>query len=134
MSIRIRYRPNHSDFAQLLLSQQTLELALAAAADIRDLARRMAGVAYRMGDIPEGYTESFSSEPGAPMELGGNLRATARVVNDHPLAAVIEFGSGVQSVGETKGKPRRQGGYSFPNRFLGRAASVYSSPPSGAKP
>jgi hypothetical protein len=131
MPIVIRYRPNHSDFRRLMLSEQTQELALTAARRMRDFAKLIAGSGSRFGDVPEDYTTAFEAEPGPPMELGGNARATARVVNNHRLAAIIEFGSGVRSVGATAGQPREQGGYSAPHRYLGRAGAALGSPPAG---
>jgi hypothetical protein len=134
MGIRIRYRPNREEFGRLMLSEQTQDLAMEAARRMRDFAKLLAGSGNRQGDVPEEYTAAFRAEPGPPMELGGNLRATARVVNDHWLAAIIEFGSGVKSVGDRAGTPREQGGYSAPHRYLGRAGAALGSPPVGEAP
>jgi hypothetical protein len=134
MPITIRYKPNRSEFAALMMSKQTQELAMTAARRMRDFAKLIAGSGSRFGDVPADYVTAFEAEPGPPMELGGNLRATARVVNNHRLAAIIEFGSGVRSDGATAGQPREQGGYSLPHRYLGRAGAALGSPLGGDTP
>lgn len=132
MGIRIRYRPNHREFGEMLLSEQTQELALSAARRMRDFARLLAATGNRLGSVPEEYVGAFTAEPGPLAELGGNLRRTARVVNSHLLASIIEFGSGTAGTGATGGEPRPQGGYSQPHRYLGRAGAALGSPPGGS--
>lgn len=58
---------------------------------------------------------------GPAIRIGAFSRLSEQVVNDHPAAAAIEFGSG-------RGRPgssgdRHQGGYSYPQRILGEAGA-----------
>ena len=116
MPIRVRYRANNREFGALMRSDQTQDLANTAA---RAGAVDAAQAAVEAG-LPESYVDSIRAEPGPLMMLGGNLRRTARVVARHPLAGIIEFGSG-------RRRARPQGGRSQTYRILGRAGAKIGS-------
>jgi hypothetical protein len=124
MAVAIRYEPNHKSFRALMVSGQTQELADEAATAGVVVAR-----AYAAGSrLPAEYIASIRRTSGPLVTFDGNPRRTARVHAAYPF---IEFGSGIKSGGDSRGKPRPQGGYSEPYRILGRTAARIGSPPLG---
>lgn len=120
MAIRIRYKPNNSDMAKLLMSQQTQDLAdQGAAAGVREASR----LSSTLG-ISQRYRDSLRAVAGPPVTMGGNPRRTARVEASYVW---VEFGSGQK-------RSRPQGGKSPAHRILGRTAAEIGSPPDGSKP
>lgn len=53
---------------------------------------------------------------------GRTPRSVVEVINDAKNSVAVEFGSGGQSVGDSAGQPRPQGGWNKQKRPLGRAA------------
>ena len=116
MAVRIRYRPNNSDFGRLLMSDQTQDLADQGANRGVQEARRLAS---SLG-LPATYIDSIKAVPGPVTSLGGNPRRTARVEASFPF---LEFGSG-------RKRARPQGGSSPAYRVLGRTVTTIGNPPS----
>lgn len=115
--IRIRYKPNNSEFGQLMMSDQTQDLADQGAKFGVLAARAYAnGMRPRM---PEEYTASIKATTGPTVVMGGNPRRTAQVEAKYPW---LEFGSG-------RKRPRGQGGHSPAYRILGRTAARIGNPP-----
>lgn len=110
--VRIRYKPDHKDFGKLMMADQTQNLANQGAR--RGVIEAQA-LAMDAG-LSEEFVDSIKARLGPPVVLGGNPRRTARVVAEHRLAGVFEFGSG-------KRNPREQGGSSPAYRILGQAAA-----------
>jgi len=125
MAVKITYRANNSEFGQLMMSDQTQDLADHGAATGAAYARLYA----KGAGLPADYVASIEGRPGPPVTLGGNPRRTARTVAEHRLAATFEFGSGKGSKSGPSGRKRPQGGYSDPYRILGRAGARTGSPP-----
>ena len=124
------YKPNHSDFGKLMLASQTRELCKTAANAGAVYAR-----AYAKGaGLPGDYIAKIRGELGPIAVIGNppNPRYTGRLIAEHPLAGVFEFGSGQRHVGPGR-TTRYQGGYSQPNRVLGRAGARIGSPPRGSR-
>lgn len=113
--VRIRYKPNNSEFRKLMVSDQTQDLA-------DEAGRRGVAEAKAMATaegLPAEYIESIKLEPGPLVVLGGNPRRTARI---HAKFPWIEFGSGQK-------RPRPQGGRSPAYRILGRVGPIIGNPP-----
>jgi hypothetical protein len=131
MTVRIRYKPNNSDFGKLMMSSQTQDLADEAAG--RGV---LVAIAYaQSAHLPSAYITGIGKEVGPPVVLQGNPRRTARVTAPMPW---IEFGSGRLARGASRGRSagrggrkRPQGGYSKPYRILGKTGSRIGSPPGG---
>jgi len=128
MGLKIKYEANNSDFGRLMMSSQTQDLADDAANFGAQVARLYA--AGSRPRPPADYIASIKAAPGPPVVLGtgghANPRRTARVVADHRLGGVIEFGSGPTGPG---GRERPQGGSSPAYRILGRTGARVGSPP-----
>lgn len=131
MPATITYEPNHRDFRLLMLSNQIIDLVMDAANRGVQLAR----IDAERAGLPTEYIATIHSEHGPIVTLGKrrNPRPTGRMVADHPLSAVFEFGSGVTNTGGAGGRPRPQGGYSEPYRILGHAAHRIASPGGGPR-
>lgn len=119
MAVRIKYEPNHFQFGQLLMSDQTQDLA-DQGAEVGVLYARMYAAGVRP-TLPAEYIASIRKETGPIVTFGRNPRRTARVVADFPW---IEFGSG-------RKRERPQGGNSPAYRILGRTGARVGSPPRG---
>jgi hypothetical protein len=120
MPIRVRYQANNREFGQLMMSDQTQDLAdQGARAGVIEAQQS----AMEAG-LPEAYVNAIRPETAPPQVLAGNPRRTARVVARHRLAGVFEFGSGRRT-------PRPQGGSSPRYRILGQAGAKIGSPPFG---
>jgi len=129
MAVKITYKPNNREFGQLMMSDQTQDLADDGAEHGAAYARLYA----RGSGLPADYVSSISARTGPPVTMGGNPRRTARTVAEHRLAATFEFGSGKGSTSGPAGRKRPQGGYSDPYRILGRAGARTGSPPRKAR-
>jgi hypothetical protein len=118
--IRVRYQANNREFGQLMMSEQTQDLA--------DEAARAGVIEAQQSAMEAGlfedYVNNIRAEIGPPQVLAGNPRRTARVVARHRLAGVFEFGTGIN-------RPRPQGGSSPRYRILGKAGTKIGSPPFG---
>lgn len=117
MPISIRYRPNNREMGQLLMSDQTQDLADQGANRGVMLAKELAAA---RGLFPE-YIESIKATTGPVVVMDGNPRRTARVETGYPW---VEFGSG-------RKRKRPQGGRSPRYRILGRIATKVGSAPIG---
>ena len=133
MAKLIRYRrdkPNdftpHTDgslpMSAFVISGQIRHPCLQAAAEVIGIAKSIAPTksgtyANAFGIGPD---KKFWFKPvGEPLQL----RAVVEVVNTDTKAVAIEFGSGEQSVGDSAGDERPQGGWNKPYRVLGRAGA-----------
>lgn len=128
MSVVIRYKPNHREFGELMLSQQTQDLADEAAG-----AGVLVATQFAQSDgLPAEYIASIRAEPGPIIVMGSppNPRRTARVLASFPW---LEFGSGRGSrsgqIGKRNTRKRPQGGYSRPYRVLGRTGARIGKKP-----
>lgn len=126
MAVEITYKANNSDFRKLMMSDQTQDLADEAADHGVAVARL-----YATGSRPQppaDYIAAIKAAKGPMVTLldGGfpNPRRTSRVVIEHRLAGIIEFGSG-----QKPGKGRPQGGSSTPHRVLGRTGARIGAGP-----
>lgn len=127
MAVKITYKPNHHEFGMLMISRQTRQLATHAAENGAVYAKAYA----RGAGLPADYISSIRGELGPIQTIGTppNPRYTGRLIAEHPLGGVFEFGSGPRTTGgHAKGR-RPQGGYSDPYRILGRAGARVGSPP-----
>jgi hypothetical protein len=128
-----RYRPDkpgdfrpHSDgsgsFSEFTVSPQIRKPLLSAAYEIIAIAKSLVP---RSSDPRGGhYNDHFSINAVTGTYVGKRRspRAVVEVINDHPNAPAVEFGSGDPSVGISAGIDRPQGGWNKPKRPLGRAA------------
>lgn len=106
-----RFEPDHFGINGFLHSDQLRDAVEKGADDVVGYAK------------PESSTLAphWRVSRGRDMVIGAYSRLTMEVVNEHEAAAAIEFGSGAGRPGQTG--IRRQGGYSFPNRILGKAGA-----------
>ena len=113
--VSVRYEPNNSDFRKIMMSNDTAELAKNYAEDAMVLAKAYSPTSDRDDDH---YRDHFSVESGGIVEIDGNPRRAARVVNDSEYAVEVEFGE------EDSPKKRPQGGSrGAGSRPLGRAGA-----------
>ena len=104
------YHPDHTSFGRFILSRQARQPAMKAAQDIAAIARRIApkGKHEGSGD-PTPFSARFKVvrqiEPWVNTGTGPpNPRAIARVENDSPHAAALEFGNRRTKKHRTLGK------------------------------
>jgi hypothetical protein len=112
------FTPNYAGIGDMLRSEAMLGEMLRRAEKIMAVAVATAPISEVDND-GEYYVDHFKiegSRHGGPR----NDRAEARVVNTHPAAWAIEYGTGP----ETGHAPRPQGGQSPRFRTLGKAADA----------
>lgn len=105
------FDPDHKGINGFLHSNQLRDAVTKAAEDVVGYAK------------PESSTlaPDWKVQRGHDMIIGEYSRLTEQVVNDNEAAAAIEFGSGAGRPGQTGIRP--QGGYSHPQRILGKAGA-----------
>lgn len=118
---RVRYKPNHTSFGEMMMSDQTADFAEAAARDIAALATATQRLSEAPYEVDTAVPPVVLNDPPGP-------RRVAHVVGNDPLHAAEEFGTGTQSTGEHAGKPRPQKGSSPPRRTLATAANTIVPP------
>lgn len=110
MPVRARYKPNHKEFGQYMMSDEPREAAVAVAKDIvADLKLTVKRSSRPGGHLADSYQVN---EKSGPVTIDGNPRVGAEVYSDHPGAAPEEFGGR----GGSKNKARR---------WLGKAGFKY---------
>lgn len=111
-----RYEQDHKSIGEFLLSGQLRDAVRQGASD---------GAAIAAATAPSKIAADFAVEAGPDVIVtkNGNPRLSERIVNDHPAAAAIEFGSGQRAEGASGKKDRPQGGSSPAYRPLGKAGA-----------
>lgn len=114
--------PGLQPFGAFAVSKRMQKLTIRIGMDVAALAGTFVPSSSEPKDGPA-YADSFHVVPGKIITIEGLPRVTSDVVNTADHAAALEFGSGDQSVGDSAGEPRPQGGSNKAMRPLGRAGA-----------
>jgi len=122
--------PDFGTFGDFMVSEQIQDPLREAAADIIEVAKTL--VPPSQDDRDGHYSDKFGVQAGRLRMVVGkafpNRRAIVRVTNSAKNAVALEFGSGREAEGTSRGEDRPQGGWNTAKRPLYRAGRKIGRP------